>query len=124
MDEDDCDAEKRCDPCAGSLPKPATTIEGTGLYRISDCPGMEKVLAAYRPCYPKIARAAKVSGFVEVLVVVDEGGVVVWARVWRGHPLLRWAAIKAAFRWRFEPAACGSRAYKVNRMIGFDFQPA
>lgn len=123
MSEDDCEAEKKCESCLSNWPKPQTTMEASG-GSVSDCPGMGKVLAAIRPCYPQIAQAAKASGVVDVLVVVDEAGQVIWARVWRGHPLLHFAAIKSACQWRFTPSACGNMAHKVNRMISFNFRRA
>jgi TonB family protein len=120
MLEDDCNPKKKCESCPGSLPKPKTTME-SGL-QISDCIGVGKVLTAYQPCYPKIAKAAKAFGVVHVMVVVDENGKVIWAHVWKGHPLLQFAAVRAACKWRFEPALCGSEKQKVNRMISFNFK--
>jgi TonB family protein len=120
MLEDDCNSERKCESCPSSLPKPKTTME-SGL-QMSDCIGVGKVLTAYQPCYPKIAKAAKAFGVVQVMVVVNEDGKVIWAHVWKGHPLLQFAAIRAACKWRFEPAFCGSEKQRVNRMISFNFK--
>jgi TonB family protein len=59
------------------------------------------------PDYPPEARAAGVSGLVEVSVNVDEAGRVVTARALSGHYLLRPAAVAAAKRARFSPRAAG-----------------
>jgi TonB family protein len=68
-------------------------------YNASNVP---KVVAAYKPCYPVIAAAAHASGKVDVLVVVDESGAVIWARAISGNPLLQSAAVRAACKWRFQ----------------------
>ena len=114
---DDCGSEQKSESCASSFPKPQTTSEGRAVIISDECNSKVKVLAAYRPCYPVIAKSAHASGTVKVMVVVDESGQVTWARAWRGHPLLQFAAVRAACKWRFEPARCGS----VNRMISFNF---
>jgi TonB family protein len=114
---DDCDLSKKLDCATSGKHKPPTTYETGGAY-ISHNGDRAKVLAAVQPCYPKIAKAAKASGAVDVLVVVDEKGHVIWARAVNGHPLLQFAAVRAACKWRFEKALFGS----VNRMIRFSFQ--
>jgi TonB family protein len=120
VSDDDCDAEKRSESCDGGLPKPKTTAEARGMMISDECNGKTKVLAAYKPCYPAIAKSANASRAVDVMVVVDESGKVTWAHGYRGHPLLQFAAVRAACRWRFEPARCG----RVNRMITFNFVEA
>src|SRR6185436_9097326 len=42
-----------------------------------------------KPPYPALARSAGLSGPVVAVVVIDETGHVVWARVISGHPLLQ-----------------------------------
>ena len=55
------------------------------------------------PIYPLQAKAALVSGQVDVEVTVDEDGKVVSARPISGNPLLDDSAITAARGWIFEP---------------------
>jgi TonB family protein len=117
MVEDDCDFEKKLESCETTFPKPRFMVA-------DECNSAAKVLAAYKHCYPPLAKAAKVAGPVSVMVVVDEGGFVLWAHAWTGHPLLQPAAIKAACQWRFEPARCSSGFQTVNRMIAFYFEGA
>ncbi len=117
MLDDDCDPGPKSESCASSLPKPKTTAEARGILVSDECNGKTKVLAGYKPCYPAIAKSANASGAVDVMVVVDESGKVTWAHGYRGHPLLQFAAVRAACKWRFEPARCG----RVNRMITFNF---
>ena len=59
------------------------------------------------PDYPPEARAAGISGLVEVGANVDEAGRVVTARATSGHYLLRPAAVAAAKRARFSPRPAG-----------------
>jgi TonB family protein len=121
MIQDDCDFKKESGSCDSAFPKPQTSYEARGMVVADHCNKTVKVLAAYKPCYPPLAQKAKVSGVVEVIVVVDEAGFVTWAHPYEGHPLLRAAAVKAACKWRFEPATCSTGIEKVNRMISFGF---
>ena len=88
------------------------------------CPDCKrgKEISAPRPSYPEVARAAKVSGQVMVEVVIDESGKVVWARVIKGHPLLRLAALRAACQRTFEPYTCSGRAVEVVEHLAYDFK--
>ena len=124
MVEDDCDLEKWPESCKTTFPKPRTTAEGRRIIVADECNSAAKVLAAYKPCYPALARAANVSGSVVVIMVVDEGGFVLWAHALTGHPLLQPNALKAACQWRFEPARCSDGFRAVNRVISFRFERA
>ena len=114
---DDCDFADESESCPSSGTKPRTTAKDSSM---GEPEHIAKVLAAYIPCYPRIARMANISGRVAVLVVVDEGGFVIWARA-AGNPILRPAARKAACKWRFEPASSDIGFQKVNRLITFYF---
>ena len=52
--------------------------------------------------YPPLARAARISGKVEVEIVIDLQGNVESARAVSGHPLLRDAGVACAKLWKFE----------------------
>jgi periplasmic protein TonB len=71
--------------------------------------------------YPPVAKAARVSGTVNVQVVVDETGKVVSASAVSGHPLLRQAAQQAAYGWRFSPTLLSGTAVKVTGTIVFNY---
>lgn len=70
------------------------------------------------PSYPELARKMNITGTVKVEVVVLPNGTVKEARVVGGHPVLANAALDAAKKWRFEPAAAESTG-----VIDFKFEP-
>jgi protein TonB len=80
-----------------------------------------KAVSLPKPSYPAEARAAKVSGRIQVDVVIDEKGRVVWAKAVAGHPMLRDAARKAACRARYSPAMISGRPIKTETIINYNF---
>jgi len=70
-----------------------------------------------QPEYPDLARKMNIAGTVKVEVVVAPNGTVRTARVVGGHPVLAGAALDAARKWRFEPAATESTG-----IIDFKFE--
>jgi len=73
------------------------------------------------PVYPMAARAARVSGSVVVELTVDDEGDVLSARAISGHPLLREAALAAAWDWKFSPTVYRGKAVKIIGAIEFNF---
>ncbi|HEY0077335.1 MAG TPA: TonB family protein [Pyrinomonadaceae bacterium] len=73
------------------------------------------------PAYPAIARAARAQGIVTVQILVDERGKVVSAQATGGHPLLRQAAVEAAYRVRFTPTLLTNQPVKVSGFITYNF---
>lgn len=73
------------------------------------------------PPYPELARKAGASGPVAVQILVDEQGRVVSAEATGGHPLLRQAAMRAAFQARFTPTTLGGQPVKVTGVITYNF---
>jgi len=71
-----------------------------------------------QPIYPELARKMSITGTVKIEVVVAPNGTVKDARVVGGHPVLAGAALDAAKKWRFEPAAAES-----SGIIDFKFEP-
>ena len=71
-----------------------------------------------QPIYPELARKMNIAGTVKIEVVVAPNGTVREARVVGGHPVLANAALDAAKKWRFEPAAGES-----SGIIDFKFEP-
>lgn len=75
------------------------------------------------PAYPAAARAVKASGAVNVQVLINEQGNVVSAAAVSGHPLLRYAAEKAARDSKFEPTLLAGQPVKITGIIVYNFVP-
>jgi TonB family protein len=79
------------------------------------------------PEYPPIAKEAKITGIVQVRVLVDKEGKVVRACATTGHPILKEAAVKAARKWRFSRnfgMRSKSKIAYIQEWILFDFKLA
>lgn len=74
-----------------------------------------------KPSYPVIARNIRVSGPVQVLVVISEEGRVMEAAALSGHPMLRSAAVEAARQWLFAPTTLNKTPVKVQGVLTFNF---
>lgn len=82
-----------------------------------------KATSLPKPAYSPAARAVKASGAVNVEVLVDETGKVVTASAISGHPLLRAAAVSAAYSARFSPTRLAGQAVKIKGVIIYNFVP-
>jgi TonB family protein len=71
-----------------------------------------------QPTYPELARRMNITGTARIEVVVATNGNVKEAKIVGGHPVLAGAALDAAKKWRFEPAATES-----SGVIEFKFDP-
>jgi periplasmic protein TonB len=80
-----------------------------------------KAISKPQPSYPPIAKAAKASGTVTVRVLVSEEGNVISARAVSGHPLLRRAALDAAYQAKFPPAIVSGQKVQVSGVLTYDF---
>ncbi len=81
----------------------------------------DKAISLPKPPFPPAARAAKASGNVVVQVTLDENGKVTKASAVSGHPLLRAAAVAAAYNARFSPTEVGGKPVKVTGVINYNF---
>lgn len=73
------------------------------------------------PEYPTIARQARVSGSVNVEVLIDETGNVVEAHSVSGHPLLQAAAVSAARQATFAPTRLNGEPVMIRGVITYSF---
>jgi TonB family protein len=98
-------------------PKPSADYES-----LSDA-GILNTLAIDlpKPVYPAAAKKDRISGQVQVKVVLDETGKVVSAEATFGPEQLRAAAVEAAKRARFKPTLSGGVPQKVFGIILYDF---
>ena len=94
-------------------PKPRAPISGGVLNG--------KAISKPAPPYPAVAKAARAAGTVVVQITVDEGGKVISAAAVSGHPLLRQAAVQAAYQARFSPTLLSGQPVKVTGTITYNF---
>ena len=80
-----------------------------------------KAVDLIAPAYPQAARDAGASGTVEVRVVFDETGNVIWARATSGHPDLRQAAEDAAWKTKFHPTILSGQAVRTSGVLMYRF---
>ena len=74
------------------------------------------------PEYPAVARQIRVTGNVELEIVVDENGGVEKANILRGNTLLTGPSLQAIRKWKFKPFGTGSEPAKATGPITFSFQ--
>ena len=79
---------------------------------------LRRAKSKVQPLYPELAHKMNISGTVKIEVVVAPNGSVKEARIVGGHPVLANAALDAAKKWKFEPAAAESTG-----IIDFKFEP-
>jgi protein TonB len=101
-------------PPPAPTPTPKKIIQSGGVLN-------GKAISLPQPVYPPMAKAARVSGTVNVQVLVDETGKVISATAVSGHPLLRQAAVQAAYRARFTPTLLSGQPVKVQGIITYNF---
>jgi TonB family protein len=82
-----------------------------------------RALNKIKPAYPASAHEAGASGTVEVKLVIDETGKVIWARAVSGHPLLRQAAEDATWQTRFPITKLSGQPVKVSGVMLYNFVP-
>jgi TonB family protein len=80
-----------------------------------------KAISRPQPRYPEEAKAAKVSGQVQISIVIDEQGRVIWSRALTGHTMLRDVSRRAACRARFSPTLISGRPIRTETSITYNF---
>ena len=102
--------------------KKAIGVEGTGERRPVNKVDIGSALKKVAPSYPKEAKAARVSGQVEVLVTISDEGRVIEVIAVSGPELLREAAVRAAKEWVFKPTKADGAPVKVRGLLAFNFE--
>ena len=74
-----------------------------------------------KPFYPQVARNLKLFGLVEVAVIIDEKGNVIYSQVLQGSPFFSVAAQKASCQSQFRPTQMCGRVTKATKVIGYNF---
>lgn len=100
--------------------KPANADEDT----LSDAGILnDRAIELPKPEYPAAAKKDRISGQVQVKVVLDETGKIVSAEAVFGPEQLRAAAVEAAKRARFKPILVFGEPQKVFGILLYDFAP-
>lgn len=83
-----------------------------------------KTVKEVTPDYPPAARYVRAQGQVIVKILIDKKGNVKKACATLGHPLLRFAATKAALNWKFKPnlGFKGSKIRYFTTYLTFNFK--
>ncbi len=100
-------------------PRPAPRREPI---RMSSGVQESKLIYRVDPEYPPLARRARVSGTVILMVTVNEEGEVADVKVMRGHPLLDEAAVRAVRLWRYSPTLLNGEPVPVIAMVTVIFR--
>ncbi len=82
-----------------------------------------KLVEKVDPEYPELARRARITGFVDMSVTVDEQGNVTDVRVVKGHPLFNDAAVAAVKKWRYSPTLLNGVPVPVITTVTIGFSP-
>lgn len=106
--------------CAAYL---ATAVVAFADIRVSSSDAIKAALNKPQPAYSPVARQMKVSGRVEVELVVDEEGVVRSVKALTGNPLLTQSAVTAAEKWRFTPFLSDGKPSRAICTLVFEFRP-
>lgn len=87
---------------------PSKILQGYAIYKVA-------------PPYPIEAKNARAQGAVEVLVEINEAGIVTTATAISGRNELRKAAEEAAKQWRFKPSVVAGKTIRVRGILTFNF---
>jgi TonB family protein len=110
-------------PSSVGRPTPTVTADSNPAPKAQVTGGIlnGRAVKLVKPTYPVEARSAGVSGKVEVSIVFDEQGKVIWVRTTSGHPLLRTACEDAAGQSTFPPMKLSGQPEKVRGVLVYNF---
>lgn len=80
-----------------------------------------QLLVCVKPVYPALAKAARISGVVELEAVIAASGRLAEIRVKSGHPLLVPAAVEAVRQWVYKPTFLNGDPVEVATTIVVTF---
>ncbi len=80
-----------------------------------------KLISKVDPVYPNIARQARISGTVELGVIIAPDGHIQEAHILTGHPLLRQAAMDAVIQWVYQPTLLNNQPVAVSTTVDVIF---
>ena len=108
---------------AAAAPRPAPEpAPVTRRYKEGGNVQLGTVLHRAQPPYPAIAKAAHISGSVELECVVGVDGRIHEVTVKSGNPLLVRAAVDAAWQWVYSPSKLNGDPIEVVTILTFSFK--
>lgn len=113
----------RSEPMAVSVAKTAPPAV-PGAVNVGGRVQAVKLISQVPAVYPTIARQARISGTVELAVVIDPTGHIQSANVVSGHPLLRQAALDSVIQWVYQPTLLNGQPVSVNTTVDVIFSLA
>jgi len=101
------------------FPKPKPIVQK----KVSITADVARSLLLQKPMvpYPPIARAARISGTVELRATISEGGSVEELQVVSGPPMLQQAALEAVRQWQYKPYLVNNRPVEVETAVNVIF---
>ena len=93
------------------------------MLRIPEGDARKAVIKKFEPEYPAMARQVRLSGQVQVDVVIDAAGNVESVKVLKGNTLLSSSAVAALKKWKFSPfVGAGNKPARAITSLTFDFR--
>jgi protein TonB len=90
--------------------------------RVSEGVQAAKLLRRVLPEYPRMAKAARIQGVVQLIAVIARDGTIQELRVVSGHHLLAPAAVEAVRQWVYWPTLLSGVPVEVIAPIEVRFQ--
>jgi TonB family protein len=113
--------EIKADDARVPPPQDAATVTPSGPVRRSEGALRKEAVNRAVPKYPRDALAQRLSGDVQVEILIDETGKVVEARVLGGPREFHSSSLNAAYQWTFKPFLLNGTAVKVIGVPTFRF---
>jgi protein TonB len=82
---------------------------------------LAKLIHQVKPIYPPIAKAARISGTVQLLAVIARDGTIHNLQALSGNPLLVRAALEAVSQWVYRPTLLSGEPVEVTAPIEVNF---
>ncbi len=104
-----------------STPVAVPRVAAPKVVRVSSGVSEGLLLHRVQPAYPPLARAAHVSGTVQLQATIGRDGSIQNLRVISGHPMLAPAAVQAVKQWKYKPYLLNGEAVEVETTVTVNF---
>jgi protein TonB len=90
--------------------------------RVTESEARRAIVKKVEPEYPAMARQVRMSGQVQLDVLIDASGNVETVKVLKGNALLSNSAVTAMKKWKFAPFTVDNKRSKAVTSLTFDFR--